>query len=190
MRGPHPALRATLSRRRERALSDNARVPRLRFIVVFLVLLAVFELTLLIDAVDRAVIRPLTNSIAVVSGSVIGLTERNVRVNGTMITSPCFAVDIHNGCNGVEATMFIVAAVLAFPATWKKRLIGVAIGAAIIQVANLLRVVTLFIIGCHRRAWFETFHLAVWQTVIFALAVGFFIVWSRRSLLTNVPNSA
>ncbi|MGZ5476778.1 MAG: exosortase H [Thermoanaerobaculia bacterium] len=165
-------------------------MPRLRFIIVFLVLLAAFELTLLIDDVDRVVIRPLTNTIAAVSGSIIALTERGVRVSGTMITSPCFAVDIHNGCNGVEATMFIVAAVLAFPATWARRLIGVAIGAALIQVANLLRVVTLFLIGCHRRAWFDTFHLAVWQTAIFAVAVGFFIVWSRRALLTNAPNSA
>lgn len=165
-------------------------VPRLRFIIVFLVLLAAFEFTLLIDDVDRVVIRPLTNTIAAVSGSIIALTERDVRLSGTTITSPCFAVDIHNGCNGVEATMFIVAAILAFPATWPRRLIGVAIGAALIQLANLLRVVTLFLIGCHRRAWFDTFHLAVWQTAIFAVAVGFFIVWSRRALLTNAPNSA
>src|ERR1700681_2233604 len=99
-------------------------MPRVRFIIVFLVLLAAFEFTLLIDDVDRVVIRPLTNTIAAVSGSIIALTEHGVRVNGTMITSPCFAVDIHTGCNGVEPTMFIVAAVLAFPATWPKRLIG------------------------------------------------------------------
>ena len=160
-------------------------MPRLRFILIFLILLAVFEFTLLIDRVDRGVILPLTNGIASVAGSILAMTESGIRVSGTMITSPCFAVDIHNGCNGVEATLFIVAAVLAFPARWLRRVAGILIGAAIIQVANLLRVVTLFLIGCHRRAWFETFHLAVWQTVIFAIAVGFFIAWSRRSLVTN-----
>ena len=67
-------------------------------------------------------------------------------------------------------------------------LIDVVAGAILIQFANLLRVVTLFHIGCRHRAWFETFHLAVWQTVIFALAAGFFIVWSRRSVLTNAPS--
>jgi exosortase H (IPTLxxWG-CTERM-specific) len=164
-------------------------MPRLRFIIVFLLLLSVFEFTLLIDSVDRGVIRPITDSIAAVSGGVLSVTERGIRVRGTTITAPCFAVDIHNGCNGVEATLFIVAAVLAFPATWTKRLIGIVLGALLIQIANLVRVVTLFLIGCHRREWFETFHLAVWQTVIFGVAVGFFIVWSRRSLVTNAATS-
>ncbi len=162
-------------------------MPRLRFIVVFLVLLAAFEFTLLIDVVDREVVRPFTSSIAAVSGSILGMSERNVHVQGTVISSPCFAVDIQNGCNGLEATFFVAAAVLAFPATWKMRALGFVTGTLIIQFANLMRVVTLFLIGCHRPALFEVFHIAVWQTTIFALAIGFFIVWSRRSLIANAP---
>ncbi|HEX7418950.1 MAG TPA: exosortase H [Thermoanaerobaculia bacterium] len=164
-------------------------MPRVRFIVIFLVLLAAFEFTLLIDVVDRDVVQPFTRSIAMVSASIIRWSERDVRVSGTAISAPCFAVDIHNGCNGLEATFFIVAAVIAFPATWAKRAIGVVAGTVLIQFANLVRVVTLFYIGCRHRAWFETFHLAVWQTVIFALAVGFFIVWSRRSTLADAPST-
>lgn len=155
---------------------------RLRFIVIFLILLAAFEFALLIDTVDERVIVPFTHSIALVSGQIIGNVERDVRVSGTTIRAACFAVDIKNGCNGVEATLFVIAAVLAFPATWPKRIVGVIAGAAVIQLANLIRVVTLFLIGCHRRAWFDAFHLAVWQTAIFAVAIAFFIVWSRRSL--------
>ncbi len=164
-------------------------MPRIRFIVIFLVLLAAFEFTLLIEAVDQRVVRPFTSSIATVSGSIIRWSERDVRVNGTTISAPCFAVDIHNGCNGLEATFFIVAAVLAFPATWPKRALGVVAGTLLIQLANLIRVATLFFIGCHHRAWFETFHLAIWQTVIFALAVGFFILWSRRGTMTDAPGT-
>jgi exosortase H (IPTLxxWG-CTERM-specific) len=154
-------------------------VSRLQFIVLFLALLAAFEFVLLIDVVDARVIVPFTRSIAIVSGRVIGTVERGVRMSGTTIRASCFAVDIRNGCNGVEATLFVLAAVLAFPATWWRRIAGVVIGALVIQIANLIRVVTLFLIGCHRPAWFEAFHLAVWQTAIFALAIGFFILWSR-----------
>ena len=164
-------------------------MPRVRFIVIFLVLLAAFEFLLLIDVVDQDVVRPFTASIASVATTIIRWNEPAARVSGTMIGAPCFAVDIRNGCNGLEATFFIIAAVIAFPATWAKRAIGVTGGAILIQVANMLRVVTLFHIGCRHRAWFETFHLAVWQTVIFALAVGFFILWSRRSVLTNAPST-
>ena len=164
-------------------------MPRVRFIVIFLALLAAFEFTLLIDVVDENVVRPFTTAIASVSTSIIRWSEPAVRVSGTMISAPCFAVDIHNGCNGLEATFFVVAAILAFPATWRMRAIGVVAGTILIQLANLLRVVTLFLIGCRHRSWFETFHLAVWQTVIFALAVGFFILWSRRSTPANAPST-
>jgi exosortase H (IPTLxxWG-CTERM-specific) len=165
-------------------------VPRVRFVAVFLILLAVFEFTLLIDVVDRDVVIPITNAIAIVSGAVIRVVQPGVHVIGTTISAPCFAVDIRNGCNGVEATLFVVAAVLAFPATLPRKLMGVLIGTALIQLANLVRVVTLFLIGCHRRSWFETFHLAVWQTAIFAVAVGFFILWSRRSVPANAASRA
>ncbi|HEX9163599.1 MAG TPA: exosortase H [Thermoanaerobaculia bacterium] len=164
-------------------------MPRVRFLVIFLVLLGVFELTLLFDPVDRSVVRPFTHEIAVASGGILRNVASGVVVNGTMIVAPCFAVDIHNGCNGVEATMFIVAAVLAFPATWPQRAIGALAGTALIQIANLIRVVSLFLIGCYRRSWFEAAHLAVWQTIIFALAVGFFIMWSRRSVPVNASSA-
>jgi exosortase H (IPTLxxWG-CTERM-specific) len=165
-------------------------VPRLRFIVTFLILLAAFEFSLLIDAVDRNVIVPFTNQIGIASGAIIRLAEPKVHVSGTTITAPCFAVDIRNGCNGVEATLFVLAAVLAFPATWMRKLAGVILGALIIQLANLIRVVTLFLIGCRHRAWFDTFHLAIWQTIIFGIAVGFFVFWSRRSAPSNAAARA
>lgn len=158
---------------------------RVRFITIFLILLAVLEFALLIDTVDERVVQPFTRGIASVSAMILGSFEGGVRVSGTIITAPCFAVDIHNGCNGLEATFFVVAAVIAFPATWRMRILGVVAGALLIQIANLARVVSLFFIGCHRRAWFETFHLAIWQTVIFALAAGFFIVWSKNAATTS-----
>ena len=165
-------------------------MARLRFIVIFLILLAAFEFALLIDVVDRKAVVPFTESIGIVSGVVIRVAEPATRVAGTTISAPCFAVDIRNGCNGLEATLFVLAAVLAFPATWLRKTIGIVIGAAVIQVANLIRVVTLFLIGCRHRAWFDTFHLAVWQTLICRLAFAFFVLWSRRSVKANAAARA
>lgn len=154
---------------------------RIRFVIVFLVLLAAFEVPLLLDSVDRAVVRPFTNGIAQVSGVVLGFFEKGLVVRGTTISGRCFAVDIHNGCNGLEATLFLVAAVIAFPATLRLRAIGTAAGVVIVQLANLIRIVSLFLIGCYKPQWFQAFHLAIWQTIIFAIAVGFFLIWTRRA---------
>lgn len=154
-----------------------------------MVLLGAFEIPLLIESVDARVVQPFTTGITRISAVLIGLIESGTVAHGTMISSPCFAVDIRNGCNGLEATLFLLAAVLAFPATARLKAIGAIAGVATVQLANLVRIVTLFLIGCHKPKWFEAFHLAVWQTVIFAIAVGFFLVWTRRATTADAIRS-
>lgn len=149
---------------------------RKRFLIVFFLWLAVFEGLLFLEPFDRIVVKPFTRGIAFVSAKIL-----RVNVNGTLISGPCFSVNIENGCNGVEATMFLVAAMLAFPAGTRLRALGVVAGAVLIQVLNLIRVLTLYLAGCYKPEWFETMHLAVWQTIIFAAVTMFFIAWSRKS---------
>jgi exosortase H (IPTLxxWG-CTERM-specific) len=135
---------------------------------------------LFVPAVDRHVIRPFTTALAHVSAVAIRMLGTPVHVVRTLIVGSCFSVDIKTGCNGVEATLFLLAAILAFPASGRSRVLSAIAGAAVIQGANLIRIVTLYLIGCYRREWFETFHLAVWQTVIFGVAMFYFAIWTRR----------
>ncbi len=128
---------------------------------------------------DRVVV-PFTARIVTASTAVLNVLGERATATGTRIHAPGFAVDVKNGCNGVEAMLILVAAVLAFPAAWRQRLLGLAAGVAVIQVLNLVRVVSLFWLGVHRRDVFETFHTAVWQTVLILVAVGIFLLWSRR----------
>ena len=155
------------------------RSARVRFLVTFFLLLLIFELPLLLEPFDRHVVQPFTRGIAIVSGAALSLFTTDLRVSGTMLVSPCFSVNINNGCNGLEATLFLAAAVLAFPAAARARLIAAAIGIVLIQAVNLARVMSLYLIGCHRREWFDTFHLAVWQTIVFAVAILYFASWTR-----------
>ncbi|HET7706765.1 MAG TPA: exosortase H [Thermoanaerobaculia bacterium] len=164
--------------------------PRARFLLVFFLLLALFEIPLLLEPVDRNLVQPFTRGIATVSGALLNLFAGDVKVAGTMLISPCFSVNINNGCNGLEATLFLVAAVLAFPAPPKARAIAAATGIALIQGVNLIRVLSLYLIGCHRREWFDTFHLAIWQTIVFAVAILYFAAWTRRGTPAGDAQSA
>jgi exosortase/archaeosortase family protein len=59
------------------------------------------------------------------------------------------------GCNGIEAMLVLVAGMLAYPATWRQRAAGIAIGAMAIRALNLARVVSLFYLGQWNREWFS-----------------------------------
>src|SRR5437870_12865571 len=158
---------------------------RWKFLLRFALLLVVFELALLATPVDDHVARPLSAAIATTAGAVLRLVHERAVVTGTIIAAPCFAVDIQNGCNGLETMLFLVAAVLAFPTTAAQRFVASFLGILLIQIVNLIRVTSLYLVGCHRREWFESFHLAIWQTIVFATAVVFFAVWSRRAATSS-----
>jgi len=155
---------------------------RVLFLLKFVALLIVFEVPLLLEPVDRTVVRPLSAWIAAAAGFVLAALSQHVVVNGTIIASPCFSVNIQNGCNGLETVLFLIAAVLAFPASTAQKAIATVSGIVLIQAVNLIRVVTLYLVGCHRPEWFASFHLAIWQTLVFATAVLFFAAWSRRAV--------
>jgi exosortase H (IPTLxxWG-CTERM-specific) len=164
--------------------------PRWRFLLRFALLLLLFELPLLTTPVDNYVARPLSAAIAAASGAILRVMREPVVVKGTIISAPCFAVNIQNGCNGLETMLFLVAAILAFPALPRQRFVATLLGILLIQAVNLIRVTSLYLVGCHRREWFESFHLAIWQTIVFATAVIFFAAWSRRAAVVDARSRA
>src|SRR5581483_8912857 len=121
--------------------------PEARFLVLFLVVLAASFTLLAWTPVNDHVVEPFTGLVARASGGALNLLGQHVTRNGTALQSPRFGVNIRNGCNGVEAMVILLAAIVAFPASWRARVIGLALGTAVIQIVNLVRVVALFLTG-------------------------------------------
>jgi exosortase H (IPTLxxWG-CTERM-specific) len=150
------------------------------FLVRFLGLVTLFFLAAAPVPVNRTVIEPFTALLARAGGAVCHALGAGTRTTGTMIQGPTFAVDIRNGCNGLETVFVYAAAVLAFPAPWRLRLLGLIPGVAAIQAVNLVRIVTLFFIGVKWPQLFEKTHVVVWQTLIILFGVSLFLVWASR----------
>ena len=130
--------------------------------------------------VNDHVIEPFTGGVAKVSGATLDLLGQNVRMQGTIIRGKQFAVNIRNGCNGVEAMLIFLAAVLAFPAPWRARLLGLVLGVVAIQAVNLVRVVALYLTGAYFPSWFDASHTVIWQTVVILFSVLLWILWANR----------
>lgn len=162
----------------ETAASNRRR--SLWFLARFLGLLVLFYLAIANRPVNDAVIVPFTAGIASVSGGILNVLGERVEVAGTEIRAPGFAVNIENGCNGVETALLFVSAVLAFPAPWRRRLFGLLFGFLAIQALNLVRVVTLFWIGLHRPALFNSSHTVLWQSLVVLFGVLIFLLWAAR----------
>jgi len=154
--------------------------PRIVFVAKFCVALIVLYAVVALNQVNDRVIVPFTEVVARGAAMLLRGVESGVGVTGTVMRSPLFALDVRNGCNGVEAVILLAAAILAFPATLRSRLIGLTIASVAIQLLNLVRLSSLFWLGEHHRRIFDFFHVAVWQSLIILAAISIFVLWSWK----------
>ena len=152
----------------------------IQFLVLFVVLLGGGFALIAWQPINDGVIVPFTAAIARVSASVLDLLGQEIRIDGTRVYGQNFAVDIENGCNGIEALIIFLSATLSFPSPWKARLKGLAIGVIGIQIVNLIRVVALFLTGVYFPSFFDSSHTVVWQTVVILFAVLLWIFWAQK----------
>ncbi len=90
-----------------------------------------------------------------------------------------YSVAILAGCNGVEASIILAAAIIPFPCSVGSKLLGIVGGVAAIQAANLLRIVTLFYLGEWSDSAFMVAHLYIWPALIILDALIIFLLWMR-----------
>jgi len=160
-----------------------------RFIFLFLGCLGVLFTLELLQPIDQHVILPFTVVLAKISTWLIQWLDGNTLTQGKVIQSLStgFAISIERGCNGVEAVIILVSAMLAFPAPWKHKGVGILLGFFAIQAVNILRIVSLFFLGQWSTLWFNWFHLYLWQALIVLDALLVFLVWLRYLPLTPSP---
>ena len=153
----------------------------LRFGLLFAAIVtAAFALELTRPAQQMLVI-PFTEGLAALSAALIKAFDPDVLSYGRVLQSSRngFAVSIEAGCNGVEAAIILVAAMVAFAAPWRHRLAGIAAGLLTVQVLNIGRIVSLFYLGQWNLALFEFAHLYLWQALIMLDVLIVWLLWLR-----------
>ena len=153
----------------------------IRFFVVFLLWLAALFGLELTPWGQAWFVEPWTSALARLSATLVTLFDPGVAAIGKVLRSTAngFAVSIEAGCNGVEATIVLVAAMFAFPAPWRHKLIGLGAGIVAVQGLNVIRVISLFYLGQWNRDVFEWAHLYVWQALIMLDVLIVWLVWVR-----------
>ncbi len=120
----------------------------------------------------------LTTWLASASGLVLRVMGFKAETHGMILSTSIGTVEIVRECTGVYPTALFVAAVLAFPAGWWRKLVGVALGVLAIQGVNLFRIISLLFVQRYWPDAFDAVHLVVWQSLMVFLIVVFWLVWA------------
>lgn len=115
----------------------------------------------------------------------LNLIGTSTHVRGTILASDSFAVNVVAECTAVGPLVLFIGAVIAYPASYSAKALGVALGLVILTVFNLVRIVSLFLIGAAYPEYLEIAHLLVWQTAIILLAIVLWLVWVEKFVVAR-----
>jgi len=87
------------------------------------------------------------------------------------------SLNILNGCEGLETLFLLIAAILAYPFTWRARMQGLGLGLPLVFVLNQARIVLLWYAFLHDRTLFDTLHGMVMPLLLVAACLLFFLAF-------------
>ena len=151
----------------------------LRFCALFLFLIALYAALFNTPLFERFVHAPMSRLVALCSLPLLSLVG-DASLRTTFLEFNGFRGVIVEACNGVLPIYIYLAAVAALPSGWPQKLWGALIGVPVIFIVNVIRVISLMILGATRPDIVERIHIHVWQTLIVALAMGIWIYWAER----------
>jgi len=154
--------------------------PWRRFALIFSLLAISSEIAYYAFVLESRSFERYLEMLAHVSGRVLELLGRDVTVRGVLISDSGFAVMVAHGCDALQVCALLSAAVIAFPAPLGRKVRGILGGVLLLQVLNLLRIVSLFLIGASFASIFSTVHEVVWPGVLIVITIATWIVWVRR----------
>jgi exosortase/archaeosortase family protein len=157
----------------------RGRDPWRRFALVFAALAVVSELVYYGVALESELFAAYLALLARISGFLLGFLADDVSVDGTLISSSLFSVEIARGCDAYRICSLLTAAIIAFPSSLRLKLWGLALGLLWLNILNFVRILGLFFIGGFLPEHFQASHQTYFPIFLICMTMAAWILWLR-----------
>ena len=121
----------------------------------------------------------LARGLAYMAGIALGMLGVPASLDGAVINADGFAAVVVAECTAIELILVFSAAVLVSPVSLKARLWALALGVSALCALNLVRIVSLMLVGAGFPEYFEMAHLKVGQTAMAVATLAMWLLWLR-----------
>ncbi|MGB1241416.1 MAG: hypothetical protein ACPG49_02770 [Chitinophagales bacterium] len=170
------ATRSSKSSKKRKG-NKKGRSSILFFIIGFVVIMALFYTFFNTDFFKENILAFVANANASISSLILNLFGQATSASGSSVTSSVFSIKVETGCDGIEPIALFATAVMVFPVALSYKLPGVLIGSIFLALMNLLRVISLFLVGVYIPSIFDFMHVEVWQVIFIILAIVTWLAW-------------
>ena len=156
----------------------RAKWPVIKFVLIFAVLMGIFEAAWATHTVKNNLFPSYLRLNARAGAGLIRIFGHNAQAAGITISSPRFSIEIARGCDAIEPSAIFLSGVVAFPAPLLAKVYGMLVGTVTLLTLNLVRIASLFFIGIHYPKLFHMVHVDVWQAIFIFLAILLWVIWA------------
>ena len=121
------------------------------------------------------------------TGFLAGVFDPRITVASTLVMSDAFTAIIIEECTILAPLAILASAVLAVPAKFSRKVVGIFLGLIALSAVNLVRTTSLFYIASAFPTMLDVAHLLVWQSVMVVLSVAIWLLWMRTSVRHGRP---
>ena len=173
---PAPPAKGALAR-----LAAFLAQPTTRFALLFFVYLLAIALSYPAMRIRLApTLQAMEHFTADVVYSLMSAISPDVRINEhKAVFFGKFVVTVIEECTGLYEALLLSAALLAFPTTWGKAMLGFVIGFPLIYAMNIIRICVLLAVGRYFGGYFQFMHLYFWQVTMVLMVATTWLIWVK-----------
>ncbi len=164
-----------------------AKRPVVHFIAVFAAMVLGINVLLLARVQDTPIILGILRINAHLAGGVLDLFGESTTVTDRVVAGNRYTLEVSHGCDAVQPIALFIAAVVATPAAWRRRLLGVVAGACLLFALNFVRIITLYYVGAYDEKYFDVVHVEVWGAAFILLAMVLWLLWASWAMRSASP---
>lgn len=166
----------------------EAKSPVLLFVLAFFGMMVLFYAFIQTSFYQNSFQPFIVRVNAQIASFLLNIFGESTTASNDLIASNQGSISIKRGCDALIPIFLFMSAVIAFPAKWKDKLIGLGIGISLLLFVNLIRIINLYWIQLYHPSLFDLMHLEVWQVIFILLGIlfwAFWMNWTQKRALKN-----
>lgn len=153
--------------------------PVLLFVLFFFGIMAVFYAFMQTSFYQHSFQPFIVRINAQVASFLLNILGQGTHASGDLIASNRASISIKRGCDALVPIFLFCAALLAFPAKWRYKGVGLGVGVAFLLLVNIIRIINLYWVKLYYPNAFDIMHLEVWQVIFILLGILCWAVWMQ-----------
>jgi exosortase H (IPTLxxWG-CTERM-specific) len=164
----------------QKATADPRRKQLIRFIILFSILVIVGAVAYpYLSIAFNDTLKKFMAMTARICATLLSPFYSSLHLGDRVFTVRGFSIEIIEECTGLYEMLLLGAAILAYPATWKSKGLGILIGLPLIYLFNIIRIMFLAVVGVHFRSLFNFMHIYFWQATLVIMIATVWLLWIR-----------